>query len=371
MFRIGTPNTALGVDIGTHSIKMVQLKKGSPYPRLTGVAMEAVPEGAIVDGAINDVSAIANVIKMIRKNSNFKKDNCVACISAKSANLRFIALPVMTDEELAMAVRTEAEHYIHFPLEETNIAFDKLAKIEEDGNQKFLILLVGVRKDDVHVVNAVFKEAGIPLLSLQVDAIATINALEQSLKVPAAGMEDEEEDEFGGEENEGEVVAIISIGARTTNVSILKNGILRFTRSIGLAGNNVNSLIQKYYKVPFEEAERIKIEDGMLAGDGGDSEVVELVQAIIEELAGEIRRSFDYFKAQSREALIHRVLITGGTARLEGLKETLENEFGMDVEFANPLEGIEVAIPNPELLEENLQHFTCAMGLALEGLEET
>jgi type IV pilus assembly protein PilM len=376
MFRFGSVNTSLGIDIGNSAIKVVQMKKGPNGPQLVGMAIEPVPENALVDGAINDPAALANIIKAIKKNNNLLTDNCHAALAAQNAILRFVPFPVMPDEELQIAVKNEAEHYVPYPLEEVTLDFAKLTQYEEEGMARCLVLLVVAQREYINQITGVFKEAGIQLDAVDIDTLAALNALENSLKAPREAAA-----EGGGEEaapppvadEKGEVVAVISIGARTTNVNILKNGVLRFTRPIPIAGNNITALIQNVFKESFAEAERTKIDDGalVLAGsEEGNQEFTEIVQTTIEELAGEIRRSFDYFKAQTREPLIHRVILTGGTSMLKNLDVFLTNEFGIDVEMANPLEGVEVAIPNPEVLDEYLQHFTVAIGLALRGVVE-
>ena len=371
LFRFGALNTSLGVDIGNSSIKFVQMKKGSNGPQLTGLAIEPLPEGAMVDGAINDPSLIANKIKEVRKANGLKVDNSFTSIAAQNAILRFVPFPVMPDDELKIAVRNEAEHYVPYSLEEVNIDFAKLAQIEDEGMSRYLVLLVVAQKDYVNALEQVFKESGIGLQSVDVDTLGVLNALDASINM-RAGVDDDGMEQDMMDDEKGEVLAVISIGARTTNVNILKNGILRFTRPIPIAGNNITSVIQNVFKESFAEAERTKIEEGILGldGDEGDAEFTEVVQTTIEELAGEIRRSFDYFKAQTREPLIHRVILTGGTSKLRNLDVFLTNEFGIDVELADPLHGIEVAIPNQEVLEDYLQDFTVAIGLAMRGVVE-
>lgn len=371
MFRFGTSNTALGVDIGNSTIKVVQMKKGPNGPQLVGLAIEPMPENAMVDGAIHDTAAIAGIIKNIRKNNNLSTDNCVTSLAAQNAILRFVPFPVMPDPELEIAVRNEAEHYVPYPLDEVTLDFAKLTTYEEEGMPRCLVLLVVAQKEYVSQLQTVFKESGIQLDSVDVDTLSTLNALDASFAGGGAAAGDDKMAAVADES--GEVVAVISIGARTTNVNILKNGVLRFTRPIPIAGNNITALIQNVFKESFAEAERTKIEEGVLGLEGaedGNREFTEIVQTTIEELAGEIRRSFDYFKAQTREPLIHRVILTGGTSKLRNLDVFLTNEFGIDVEMADPLAGVEVAIPNPEVLDDYLQDFTGAIGLALRGLSE-
>ena len=92
-----------------------------------------------------------------------------------------------------------------------------------------------------------------------------------------------------------------------------------------------------------------------------------MVHTTVEEIAGEIRRSFDYYKAQHREPVIHRVFLTGGTAKLKDIDVLLSNELSVDVEIADPSYGLLKDMDNPELFEENLQEYTVAIGLALRG----
>ncbi len=378
MFKFGTSNTSLGIDIGNSTIKVVQMKKGPNGPILTGLAIEPVPENALVDGSINDTKVISDIIRNLRRTNGLKTDNCVCALAAQNAILRFVPFPVMPDPELEIAVRNEAEHYVPYSLEEVHIDFARLAQIEEEGMARYLVLLVVAQKDYIGTLETVFKDSGIALDSVDVDTLAILNSLETSIKASAGVDEGAMEEDEGGEapapsEGKGEVLAVISIGARTTNVNILKDGILRFTRPIPIAGNNITAVIQNVFKESFAEAERTKIEEGVLGMEGGEEgvlEFTEVVQTTIEELAGEIRRSFDYFKAQTREPLIHRVILTGGTSKLRNLDMFLTNEFGIDVEMADPLYGVEVNVPNPDVLQDYLQDFSVAIGLAMRGVTE-
>lgn len=383
LIQWGASNTSLGVDIGNSTIKVVQMKRGPSGPQLTGVAIEPIPENAMVDGTINDPKLISDILRNIKRANGLKTDNCVGALAAQNAILRFVPFPIMPEPELEIAVKNEAEHYVPYSLDEVNIDFWKLAQIEEEGMSRYLVLLVVAQKDYIQRLEAVFKDSGMPLDSVDIDTLAILNSLEASLRASAlpGDIGDMGAESFGSEMAEkasgigarGEVLAVISIGARTTNVNILKDGILRFTRPIPIAGNNITAVIQNVFKESFADAERTKIEEGVLGLEGsdeGDQEFTEVVQTTIEELASEIRRSFDYFKAQTREPLIHRVVLTGGTSKLKNLDVFLTNEFGIDVEMADPLYEVEVNVPNPELLTEFLQDFSVAIGLARRGVAD-
>ncbi len=361
LFTFGTSNTAVGVDIGTSAVKIVQLKKTPSGPELINYGMMPLPSDAMSEGAVSDPQAVAAVIKDILKTRKIKVERSFASISGQNVIMRFTKLPVMTPDELEQTVRIEAEQYVPYAIDEVSITHAVLKNVDEDeeGGGKFLILLVVAQKDLVNSYTDVLKSAGITPEIVDVDTIAAINALEDSFGQTAHSQEG------------GEVVAIIDAGARTTNISVLKSGVLMFTRNIPIAGNNITEMIKDVMKQEFDQAESIKLEEAEVSiGESGGNEIAEVVKTTVEELASEIRRSFDYFKAQSREPLIHRIILSGGSANLRSFNTFLMNELGVDVNMGNPLEGIAVTTPDPDELYNNLQQYTVAIGLALRGVKD-
>ncbi|OIP22687.1 hypothetical protein AUK22_10405 [bacterium CG2_30_54_10] len=357
LFTFGSSNTALGLDIGTSSVKAVQLKKAPTGPELIAYAIAPLPRTAVEEGNIKDPQTVVAVIKEMLKTSKIRPERNFASISGQNVIMRFTKLPVMTPDELDQTVRIEAEQYVPYAIEEVSITHAVLNEItEEEGGGKYSILLVVAQKELVNSYLEVLKGSGVQAEIVDVDTIAAINALENSIM------------ETAGSQEGGEVVAIIDTGARTTNISVLKSGILMFTRNIPIAGNQVTQALMKMNQ-EFDQAEAIKIQEGEVAiGDTGGDEVAGLVKDTVEELASEIRRSFDYFKAQSREPLIHKIILSGGGANLKSFNTYLSNELGVDVSMGNPLQGVNVTVPETDILYNNLQQFTVAIGLALRGV---
>lgn len=358
LFTFGSTNTTVGIDIGTSAVKIVQLKKTPNGPELTGYAMAAIPHSAIEEGNIKDAASIAALMKDAFKTAKIRPDRSFASISGQNVIMRFTKLPIMTPEELEETVRIEAEQYVPYAIDEVSITHAVLAELtEEEGGGKYSILLVVAQKELVNSYMEVLKQAGASPEIVDVDTIASINALENSIKQSKDSQEG------------GEVVALIDTGARTTNISVLKAGTLMFTRNIPIAGNQITQAIMNTMKQEFEQAEQIKVTEAEVTmGEAAGSEISEVVKTTVEELASEIRRSFDYFKAQSREPLIHKIILSGGSANLKSFNTYLSNELGVDVYMGNPLEGIAVTVPETEILYNNLQQFTVAIGLALRGV---
>jgi type IV pilus assembly protein PilM len=381
MFRLGPPKYSLGIDIGSSSLKFIQLRKTKQGITIVGHGIERYPPGVFQDGTLQDPSAVVQTIKNLKKEHNLKTDQVFGCITSQNTILRFLSLPDMGDEELKHAIDGEAEQYVPYPLETVNIHFSKLARVEQEGMGRILSLLAVAQKEHVESLMSIFRSVGMKNIdALDVDALCLINALDEYLS-RGASFEEAAESEGGDDEaaaepkvetmNEDEVTAILCIGARSTIINVLKGNILRFSRNIKESGNSITDVIRSIYKVSMEEAEEIKLEKSHQAMEGDeDQEFADVVQTTVEEIAGEIRRSFDYYKAQHREQQIHRVVLTGGTAKLKDINVLLHNELGVDVEIADPSYGLLRDMDAEELFEENLQEYTVAIGLALRGWDE-
>ena len=358
LFTFGSSNTAVGIDIGTSAVKIVQLKKAPSGPELVNYGMIPLPPDAMTDGAVGDSAVVADAIKELLKSKVIKPDRVFASISGQNVIMRLTKLPIMSPEELEQTVMIEAEQYVPYAIDEVSIAHSVLGTVDEgeEGGGKFSILLVVAQKDLVNSYIEVLKAAKATPEIVDVDTIAAVNALESSYMQTASSQEG------------GEVVAIIDAGARTTNISVLKAGVLMFTRNIPIAGNNITEMIRDVMHQEFEQAESIKVEEADVMGDSASNEISEVVKTTVEELASEIRRSFDYFKAQSREPLIHRIILSGGSGNLNGFNTYLSNELGVDTYMGNPLEGISVIAPDTDELYDNLQQYTVAIGLAMRGV---
>ncbi|MEW6710493.1 MAG: type IV pilus assembly protein PilM, partial [Candidatus Riflebacteria bacterium] len=276
LFTFGASNTSIGIDIGTSGVKIVQLKKTPSGPELINYGMLPLPPDAMVEGSVGDPQSVSAVIKELLKTKKIKPERSFASISGQNVIMRFTKLPIMSPEELEQTVRIEAEQYVPYAIDEVSITHAVLNTVDEDeeGGGKYSILLVVAQKDLVGSYTDVLKGAGISAEIIDVDTIAAINALENSYMQSASSQEG------------GEVVAIIDAGARTTNISVLKAGILMFTRNIPIAGNNITDMIKDVMKQEFEQAESIKIEEAEVSmGDGGGNEIADVVKTTVDDLA--------------------------------------------------------------------------------------
>ncbi|MBI5166404.1 MAG: type IV pilus assembly protein PilM [candidate division NC10 bacterium] len=342
----------VGLDIGTNSIKATQLKRTRGGLELVHFGMATVHPETIVDGVIMDAGAAASAIQQIFTDHTITTKDVAVAVSGHSVIVKKIKMAQMKEEELQESIQWEAEQYIPFAIEDVSIDFQVLEKPPTESGE-MEVLLVAVKKDVINDYLTVVTTAGLNTVIVDVDAFALENAYEISYEV-----------------NRDEVVALVNLGAAVMNINILKGGISEFTRDSAIGGNHYTESIQKALGLSYEQAESLKLGGEVEGRTLSDAKsIIELVNT---ELAGEIRRSFDFFRSSTQNEVIHKVLLSGGCARLPGLREYLVESLDIPTEIANPLRKIK-ADPrkfDPEYLEYTSPQAAVSVGLALRQVDD-
>ncbi len=336
----------LGVDIGTSSVKTVQLKPHGKGYELEHLGIAPLPPEAIVDGAIMDGGAVIGALQQIFDEHKVTVKDVAVAVSGHSVIIKPIKMPLMKPQELAESIQWEAEQHIPFAIEDVNLDYEILQC--PPGAMEMDVLLVAVKKDVIGEYLTVASSAGLNVAVVDVDAFAVANAFEAAYEV-----------------NPNEVVALLHVGAAVTTITILRGGILVFTRDSVIGGNRYNESMQKMLGVSYEHAERLKLGGQMDGYSPADSQsAIDLVHA---ELAGDIRRSIDFFRSASPSGVIHRVLVSGGVACLPRFVPHLSEALELQVEVANPLRRVKTDPKrfDPEYLQFIAPQMTVGVGLAV------
>ena len=337
----------IGVDIGSSSVKLVQLRESKGGFNLVALGMVDLPPEVIVDNAIMDSGALADAIRGLVESLKIKTKNVATSVSGHSVIIRKIQLPLMTEDELEASIQWEAEQYIPFEVSEVNLDFHILGPDANDPSV-MNVTLVAAKKDMVNDYVAVFNECGLTPVVMDIDCFALENAFES-----CRGFDDDE------------VVALINMGASAMNVNILKAGNTVFTRDVQVGGNMVNDEIQKRLGLNSEDSERAKLGEEVEGVD--DASVREVVVSASESLAQEVQRSLDFFSATSSDEKVDKAFITGGVAKTSDIREMLEKRLGIPVEVFNPFEqmGVDNKQLDPEYIQAVGPLFTVGVGLAM------
>jgi len=316
----GKKKNVIGLDIGSSSIKLVELREGKNGFRLQNLAVSSLAPEAIVDGALMDSVTIIDTIKDL-VTSVTKTREVVTSVSGHSVIVKKITLPFMTETELGESIQWEAERHIPFDINDVNIDFQILG-YGSDNPDMMDVILVAAKKDIINDYISVIMEAGLNPVVVDIDAFALENMLGINYDI-----------------EKDDIVAIANVGASVTNINILKNNASAFTRDVFKGGNQITEEIQRQLHVDYEEAEKVKV------GDKGDSKSQGIVQEVLktagESLAMEIGNSLDFFQSTSTYQKISKLYLSGGGSKIKDFDIILQQQIGIPVEIANPFRKIE------------------------------
>ncbi len=346
--RLFKSKEVIGVDIGTSSVKLVELKETSKGFQLENFAVGNIPSQAIVDGAIMDAGAIVDTIRNLVREYKIKRKLVCMGLSGHSVIVKKISLPVMTAEELEESIHWEAEQYIPFDIDEVNLDFQILESTETSEEGKMDVLLVAVKRDKIDDYTSVLIQAGLSPAIVDLDAFALQNAYEINYEIVP-------------DKN----IALVNVGAGIMNINVMRNGMSIFTRDISIGGNQYTEAIQKELHVSLEDAERLKT--GESVPDVDPEAVRGIMRSINENLSVEVQRSFDFFRATSADQEIDAMILSGGCAKAPDLDQFLKERLGIDVEISNPFQNIQVSEKkfDPQYIAANAPVAAVGIGLAL------
>jgi type IV pilus assembly protein PilM len=335
----------VGLDIGSQFIKAVELvylPKTNSYA-LSGYAYQEIAPG----------ENIKEILKKIWETQELHTTKVVTAISGRSVIVRYITMPEMSDEELKNAIQYEASKYIPFEIDEVMIDCLHLPHIKKEqksaGPTKDMsVLLVAAKRDKLEEHINLLEESGLWPITIDVDCFALGNSFEiKQLNNPPSNITNK-------------VSALIDIGAMKTNVNIMSELQVCFTREIYIGGKDFTESTSKKMGISEKEAEEIKKNPGLKF-----EEVKDYISSLLDDLTHEIRLSFDYFEHQFDKP-IDDIYLSGGSSLLQGLEESFEATFNKKPIRWDPCESFEIMSEkiDPVELKKKASQLIIATGLA-------
>lgn len=336
----------VGVDIGTTSIKVCQLKESRRGLSLVRFAYAPLEPQVIVDGQVMDSGAVIETLQRLFRDTKIRQKDIAVSVSGQSVIIRKISVPTMTDNELDEQIQWEAEQHIPFDIKDVQIDHQVLRRRPDDGQMD--VLLVAAKRDQIDEYAQLARMAKLRPMVCDIDAFTVQNLFEYS-----RGL------------NPDQTIALINVGASLSSLNIISGGVSAFTREIANGGNMITEEIQRAMGVPFEQAEAYK------CGDGEDGmvprQVPEIIEGACDAIAAEIQRSLDFFMATSGDSDIARIFVTGGSAGLQALARAIEARSRVPVEIWLPTEKINLEARELDraLIERRGLQLAVALGLSL------
>ena len=339
----------LGLDIGSHSIKIVELSSNGTNHAIRCIGRALVPPRAIVDGSIKEPDKVAEILKALLDNLRPKIKYAATSIAGYSVIVKKIIVPYQDEGEIERNLTFEAEKYVPFEIEEVYVDFHALDG-ERKKNSGTEIFLVAAKREVVDEYAALIQEVGLSPAVVDVDAFALGNAFEGAFGLLT------------------ETIVLVDIGAQKTNINIVLQGTSLFARDMAFGGTQLTEAIQEATGLEYVDAERIKI-----AGSE-DMAIMKEVTPVCKELCGvwasELKKAIDFYRANSSTEEYPTLLyISGGSAFLKGLDMLCDDIIGLPVKILNPLHGFTVDHGiEPEYISSVAPQMAIATGLALRTL---
>jgi len=340
----------VGIDIGSHAVKAVLLSQGNDGYILEDFAIEPMTRGAVVDREIQDIEAVGKVIAKIRQKISIKAKDAAAAVSGQTVITKIIYMDVaLSEDELASQIEIEADSLIPYPLDEVSLDFESL-NVNESDPSKVNVLLSAARTESIEARIAALESGDFHAKVIDVESYAVSRSHDLCLS------------QFP-EDAVNKTVAIVDIGATMTLFSATNAGKHLYSRDQIFGGEQYTRSIVSYYNKSFEEAEEAKI-----SHDLPPNYTFEVLAPFHTILMQQIRRAIQMFLTSSGAEKVDYLLISGGTASIEGIERLLTDELGIHTVIANPFNNMEIAkkIDSNELSKVAPQ-LMVATGLALRS----
>lgn len=345
----------IGLDIGTHAARAVELQLGRGRPTVRRMGQVALPPGAVVTGEVVDPIAVAEALKRLWREAGFTSREVVVGVANPRVVARTADLPDLPDDELRSSLPFQVQDLVPIPVDEAELDVQVIEHhTGADGTDLVRVLLVAAHRDMLRSLLAALDGAGLTASRIDLIPFALIRALhDPSLpaRVPA----------LGGHE------VIIGSGAGVTNVVVHDGGVPKFVRTLPSGGAAVTEALASELGIGNDDAETVKrgIGAGSYAADTPQVDAV--AQETLLPLANEVAGSLDFHLAQVGHAELQRVVVSGGASRLRALRSLLQDQLGVPVVDGDPYAGLDLSpVPlDAAVVAASSDLFAVAIGLAL------
>ncbi len=341
------PGGVFGIDIGSHSIKVCEIS-GSPGKfKVDKFGTFVLSEAAIIEDEFQKPSEIVEGLQEAIKRAGIKsKTGCLGLYGPNTMTKR-LNVPEGTKEEIEDHIMWEAEQYITFGADESQISFHLIGDNEGGGKDA---LVAAARTDVVENFSNILNEAKIAPKIIDLNVIALSNVFEEVFR---DNLE---------EYSQGSL--ILDLGAQSSKVIIYKRGGPIFTKELSIGGGLVTEEIQRQMGVSYEEAEDLKT-----SGDQNGNlptEILTIINTQVDQQVAEIKKNINFYITQGSAEKVEFCFVTGGNSLLPGLVEKLAAVTGLEVKRIDVSSGIKV---EEKKAEQGLESFSAisavAIGLAM------
>ncbi len=335
---------AVGVDISDGSIKFLELMRRKNRFEVGHFGEKFLKDGLVSKGEIKDRQGLVSVLKDIKKETGITSAN--VSLPEEKAFLFKVNVPNADDESVRTNLSFQIEKKVPISLAEAVFDYDILSNNKKKGDMVSAVVTV-FPGAFVESYLSVFKEAGVEVLSLEIEAQAIARAVTK--------------------ESDPSTYMVVDFGHRRSGLAVVSRNVVVYTSTLDVGGDNITRKIKQILKVTDRDVNKIKNEIGFTLGE--NRELYEAVGSTIFALKDEINKHYNYWGArveEGKEDPIKRIILCGGNSNIAGLRDHLAEVMKVPVVKANVwsnLFSFDDYIP-PVSFRESAS-FSTAIGLAL------
>ncbi len=343
--------SCLGVDVGTTSIKVVELTKthGNPTLKNYGV-LESYGHLERLNNAIQTSALkmldreMGELLNMLLRDLKIGTTDVVASLPSFSAFTALLDVPAMTPQETAQAMQYQARAFVPLPISEVSIDWLPVGEYEDNkGTKHQQIFLVSVANEQVRKYQRIFNAAGLKLRALEIEGLSLARILTTG---------------------DPTTTLIVDIGARSTAIAVAEKGVLKYNVQTDWAGGSLTQVIASSLNINVKRAEELKKQKGLL-GVGGEYEISTLMMPLLDVILSEVKRAKDNYEKNYR-GKIERIILSGGGANLLGIQEYVADQFRLPTIKADPFNKVTYPPEVAPLVKEIGPTFAVALGLGIK-----
>ncbi len=342
----------IGIDVSSSACKVLELSKADDHIRVERYAVEPLPQNSVVEHAITEVEQVAQAVERAVKRSGTRCRHAAVAVAGAHVITKTIKMPAnLSDAEMQTQIEMEADHYIPYPLDEVNMDYQVLGA-SEDNADEMEVLMAACRKEIVDDYVAVIEGPGLTPAVVDIETYAMENAYSLIAEhMPGGGME--------------KTVAILDIGATTTNINVIHNNHSVYSRDHTFGGRQLTEEIQRRYGLSYEEAGLAKKQGGL-----PDNYQTDVLRPFMEAMCQETMRALQFFYSSSPFNSVDQLLLAGGCAQIPGIDEMVAARIGVPAMVANPFASMSLASRiKPQMLASDAPSLMISCGLAMRGFD--
>lgn len=340
------------MDVAYGGLKLVELRNEKGRARLVTYAYANLPSDSLDKSLLNDIPGSTELLKKMLEKAKVTTKKTISALPISSVFSSILSVPTTDEKELKPIVTNQAKKLIPLPIEEVALDIKVIDKTEKTETTKAAtrVLVTAAPKTLVNQYVALFKGAGLELVSLETEAFAHIRAL------------------IGKDRS---TIMVVDIGSLRTNVLIVENGVPFVIRSIATGGNAITQTISKTLGIPLEQAESMKRDIKSMQTFAPAGDVMPILTVLLKPILDEIRYSFNLYQTQDVQAhkKVDKIILTGGSSLLPRLAEFLTQQTNINTYLGNPWARVVYPPDLRPVIDEIGPRFAVSIGCAMRDID--